>query len=284
MSRLAKPFDAEKINLPRFSVFSGNVTMAELSQSAVKMDRTGHTRWVRISHWIGTVSFLTLAFTGFVILMAHPRLYWGEVGNDLTPALIELPISRNYKHSGWVNSTPFFQDAASPVSANRTYDIFNKNGWGRSLHFLMAWFLVLTGAIYLLAGVFTGHFRRHIVPRPAELGPHLFWRDVLDHARLRIRAATGGPHYGLLQKCSYFAVVFLALPLIVVTGLAMSPAITAAYPFLSSLFGGFQSARTIHFFAFVVLMLFLLVHVVMIVKSGFKRQMRAMTIGPKHEN
>jgi thiosulfate reductase cytochrome b subunit len=96
---------------------------------------------------------------------------------------------------------------------------------------------------------------------------------------LRIRAATGGPHYGLLQKSAYFAVVFLALPLTVVTGLAMSPAITAAYPFVSRMFGGFQSARTIHFFAFVALMLFLLVHVVMIITSGFKRQMRAMTFG-----
>ena len=116
------------------------------------------------------------------------------------------------------------------------------------------------------------------------MGSRLFWREVLDHARLRIRAATGGPNYGLLQKCSYFAVVFLALPLVVVSGLAMSPAVTAAYPFLLSTFGGFQSARTIHFFAFVVLMLFLLVHVLMIIKSGFKRQMRGMTLGPKNEN
>lgn len=262
--------------------------MATISETVMAADtkphaRTGHTRWVRLSHWIVTVSFLTLAFTGVVILMAHPRLYWGEVGNDLTPALIELPISRNHRHGGWENTTPFFQDPSSPVSASRTFNIFNMNGWGRSLHFLAAWFLVLTGAGYLLAGVFTGHFRRHIVPRARELGPPL-WRDVLDHFRLRIRAATGGPHYGLLQKCTYFLVVFLALPMIVLTGLAMSPAVTAAYPFLSRMFGGFQSARTIHFFSFIVLMLFLLVHVLMIVKSGFVRQMRAMTVGDKHEN
>lgn len=243
-----------------------------------------HTRWVKVSHWIGTVSFITLVFTGTVILMAHPRLYWGEVGNDLTPALIELPISRNYKHAGWDNRVAFFEGDVSPVSANRTYDIFNKNGWGRSLHFLAAWFLVLTGAIYLLAGVFTGHFRRHLVPRPAEITPRRFWREVREHARLRIRAATGGPQYGVLQKCAYFAVVFLALPLVVLTGLSMSPAISASYPFLLRLFGGFQSARTIHFFAFVVLVLFLLVHVAMVIKSGFKRQMRAMTLGESHEN
>ena len=79
--------------------------------------------------------------------MAHPRLYWGEAGNDLTPALIELPISRNYQHGGWEKPTPFFRTPPGPVSASRTYDIFNQNGWARSLHFLAAWWLVLPGAV-----------------------------------------------------------------------------------------------------------------------------------------
>jgi thiosulfate reductase cytochrome b subunit len=260
----------------------GTQTIAA-SAVVAKTDKSGHARWVRATHWIVTVSFLTLAFTGVEILMVHPRLYWGEVGNDLTPALIELPISRNHQHGGWDKSVPFFENDASPVSASRTYDIFNKNGWGRSLHFLAAWFLVLTGAGYLLTGVFTGHFRRHIVPRSVELKPALFWNDVMEHARLRIPAATGSPRYGLIQKCSYFMVVFIALPLTVVTGLAMSPAINAAYPFLSGMFGGFQSARTTHFFAFVALMFFLFVHVLMIIMSGFKRQMRGMTFRGRYE-
>lgn len=258
--------------------------MTESSKSASNPSSSRHTRVVRASHWIVTLSFLILAFTGVVILMAHPRLYWGDTGNDLTPALIELPISRNYKHGGWDEKVSFFQGEASPVSANRTFDIFNKNGWGRSLHFLAAWFLVIVGVLYLLVGFFTGHFRRHIVPRLAELSPRLLWQDVRDHVRFRIRAATGGPQYGLMQKCSYFGVVFIALPLVVLSGLAMSPAITAGYPFLLRLFGGFQSARTIHFFAFLLLMLFLFVHVLMIIKSGFKRQMRGMTIGDSNEN
>jgi len=253
--------------------------MATPAQRPAQKLKTGHSRWVRISHWIVTVSFLALSFSGVIILMAHPRLYWGEVGNDLTPALIELPISRNYKHGGWENGNAFFSAANSPVSANRTFAIFNKNGWGRSLHFLAAWFFVLTGLLYLIAGILTSHFLCHIVPRRAELKPQSFWRDLKDHARLRIRAGTGGPHYGPLQKCVYFSVVFLVLPLMVVTGLAMSPAVTSGYPFLSGMFGGSQSARTIHFFAFVTLLLFLFVHVAMVIKSGFKRQIRAMTLG-----
>ena len=251
----------------------------ETSIHAASPAAVGHTRRVRSLHWIVTASFLALAVSGFVILMAHPRLYWGEVGNDLTPALFELPISRNYQHGGWGTRDPFFEDAQSPVSASRTIRIFNQNGWGRSLHFLAAWFLVVSGGFYLVSGIFTGHFWRHLLPRGAEFTSRLFWQEIKSHLRLQIRKASGGPHYGLLQKCAYCTVIFLVLPLAVVTGLAMSPAITATYPFLSAMFGGVQSARTIHFFASVVLLLFLIVHVWMVIKSGFKRQMRAMTLG-----
>ena len=243
------------------------------------MRSPGHARWVRISHWIVTLSVAVLAFSGIEILMVHPRLYWGEVGNDLTTPLIELPISRNYEHGGWDKQAPFFPGDASPISASRTYDIFNQNGWGRSLHFLAGWFLVVSGAIYLLAGLVAGHFRRHLVPEPAQMSPTHFWREVRDHLRLQIPAGTGGPDYGLLQRGAYAAIVFVTLPLTVVTGMTMSPAITAAFPFLLTVFGGYQSARTIHFAAFVASMLFLIVHVLMVVKSGFRRQMRAMTIG-----
>lgn len=238
-----------------------------------------HKRWVKSTHWIVTLSFLALAFTGYVILMSHPRLYWGEVGNDLTPALFELPISRNYQHGGWEKSTAFYDRVGSPVSASRTYDIFNKNGWGRSLHFLSAWFLILTGVVYLLAGIFTGHFRRHLWPKANEFSRTEFWRDFVKHFRRQIPSANRSPQYGLLQKSTYLVVVFFLLPLIALTGLTMSPAITAAYPFLIKIFFGAQSARTIHFFASVALVLFLLVHVVMVIRTGFKQQMSAMTFG-----
>lgn len=174
---------------------------------------------------------------------------------------------------------PFFADAAGPVSRSRTFEIFNQNGWGRSLHFLAAWCLVLPGAVYLWIGLFGGHFRSHLWPRRTEMGTRRLWREVVDHLRLRIRAPSGGPQYGVLQKCAYSFVIFVAAPLIVLTGLAMSPAVTAAVPLLLDLFGGYQSARTIHFFTFVVLLLFVFVHVAMVIRSGFKRQLRAMTVG-----
>jgi thiosulfate reductase cytochrome b subunit len=240
---------------------------------------TRHRGWVKISHWIVTLSFFVLTFTGYTILKCHPRLYWGEAGNDLTPALFELPISRNYKHGGWEKNSAFFNSTGSPVSSARTYDIYNENGWGRSLHFLSAWILVITGLVYFLAGIFTGHFKRHLWPGAANFSVRLFWRDCINHMRMRIPPASKGPHYGLLQKCTYLTVIFFLLPLIIMTGLTMSPAITAAYPFLLDIFFGVQSARTIHFFASVAMVLFVLVHVIMVARSGFKKQMTAMTFG-----
>jgi thiosulfate reductase cytochrome b subunit len=253
--------------------------MSDLVIQSETQANIGHARWVRVLHWVTAGSLLTLAFTGFVILMAHPRLYWGEVGNDLTPALIELPISRNHKHGGWQKRTTFYLTPSSPITANRTYEIFNQNGWGRSLHFLSAWLLIVPGFGYLLAGVLTRHFRRHIWPRGPDLAPGAVYRDLIAHLRFRIPRGTGGPQYGVLQKLAYSGVIFVVVPLALLTGLTMSPAVTAAYPFLLTLFGGFQSARTIHFFASLALVLFVLAHVVMVAMSGFKRQMRAMILG-----
>jgi thiosulfate reductase cytochrome b subunit len=260
--------------MPTDIVSSPNSLEGTLAEGPIR-----HTRWVRVTHWLVAVIFVILAFTGFTILRAHPRLYWGEVGNDLTPALIELPISKNYKHGGWTNTMPLYAQSSSVVSASRTFEIYNQNSWGRSLHFLGAWLLVGSGVAYLLHGILSGHFRRHFLPSASELSWTAFRLAVIEHLRLQIRPATGGPQYGLLQKCAYLAVVFVALPLTGITGLAMSPAITASFPFLSGMFGGFQSARTIHFFLSIALVLFLLVHVVMVIRSGFKRQIRAMTLG-----
>ena len=164
----------------------------------------GHARWVRISHWILTLSVLTLAVTGFVILMAHPRLYWGEVGNDLTPALIELPISRNHQHGGWDEPTPFFRTppgrsapAGPSTSSIRTAGGGVCTSWPR-------WCLVLPGAVYLLSGLFGGHFRSHVWPSAADLAPRL---RLARRTRLTcgcgFRARAAGRSYGVLQKCAY---------------------------------------------------------------------------------
>jgi thiosulfate reductase cytochrome b subunit len=221
---------------------------------------------------------LTLAVTGILILMVHPRLYWGEVGNDLVPALLEIPISNNHRPEGWAETTTFPEVPGSPISADRTYSIFNQNGWGRSLHFLAAWFLVATGLIYVLAGLFGGHIRQNLLPKVKDLSPGSLVQDARDHLHPG-RDVGGGPPYGAVQKVAYAGVVFVALPLMLLTGLTMSPAVTASLPILLDLFGGYQSARTIHFFGFSALFLFLVIHVAMVFVTGAGRQLRAMTLG-----
>jgi thiosulfate reductase cytochrome b subunit len=238
----------------------------------------GHRRWVRVSHWTIVASFLTLAVTGILILMVHPRLYWGEVGNDLVPAFLEIPISNNHQPDGWEQTTTFTEVPGSPVSADRTYYIFNENGWGRSLHFLAAWFLVVTGLFYVVTGLVGGHARRNLVPGVTDLAPGRLMQDAREH--LRPQADIGaGPPYGAVQKLLYAGVVFVALPLMLLTGLTMSPAVTAAAPILLDIFGGYQSARTIHFFGFSALVLFLIVHIAMVFVTGARRQLRAMILG-----
>ncbi|HET9745486.1 MAG TPA: cytochrome b/b6 domain-containing protein, partial [Chitinophagaceae bacterium] len=202
--------------------------MAESRSSSRWIKR--HSTWLRITHWIGTVAFLLLIFTGIEILMVHPRLYWGETGNDLTPAFIELPISRNYKHGGWEKKAAFFTNKNSPISAVRTYEIFNENGWGRSLHFLSAWLLVFTGLYYLIASTFSGYLKREIVPGKISFGS--LFKDLKEHLVKRVPQRTIDSKYGPLQRTTYSIVLFLLFPVIILTGLTMSPAVTAACPFL----------------------------------------------------
>ena len=239
----------------------------------------GHALWVRLLHWILVAVILTLAFSGIVILMSHPRLYWGWAGNDLTRPLIELPLGRNYHHGGWGAAIPFFGEVNGPVSRVRTYDIFNQNGWARSLHFLVAWLLVGSVAIFAAVSLATGHLRRDLLPKRGELAPRAFWQEVRDHVVFRITPAMGGPPYGILQKLAYLGVVFGALPVMILTGLSMSPTVAAAWPWLPSLFGGTQSARTIHFLFLCLIALFLAAHLLMVALSGFARQIRSMTWG-----
>jgi thiosulfate reductase cytochrome b subunit len=208
---------------------------------------------VRVTHWIQTLSFIALALSGIAILLAHPRLYWGETGALGTPSLIDLPL-------------PFVLDV--PI-----------RGPGRYLHFLSAWVFVLTGLLYVLSGLFTRHFRKNLVPSKTDFGWKPILRVISNHVRLRRPSEKESRSYNVLQRLTYLSVVFLLSPLIIITGLAMSPAVTSVFPIIVNFFGGQQSARTIHFFVSVALVLFLLVHIAMVCLAGFKNRMRAMITG-----
>lgn len=210
--------------------------------------------WVRVCHWLLALSIFTLAYSGFYVLMAHPRLYWGEVGNDLTPSLLDLPLNDNYRPEAWRENATFNTLPHKPVSASRTFEIFNENGWARSLHFLAAWFFVVIGAAYFALGVVTKHVARDLLPGGA------------------------GP-YSAVQRYAYTAVAFVLLPFMALAGLAMSPRVAAAFPVLLDVFGGYQTARTLHFAGLVLLAVFVVGHVALAVLTGFGRHLRAMVVG-----
>ncbi|MBW8815183.1 MAG: cytochrome b/b6 domain-containing protein [Caulobacterales bacterium] len=242
----------------------------------------GHARWVRVCHWLIAASVFGLAYSGIAILMVQPRLYWGNAGNDLMPAWLELPISRNYHHGGWAPPLAFFAEPGGAVSRVRTYAIFNENGWARSLHFLVAWLFAAATALYLGLALATGHLRRALTPRAAELAPGRLWQDIRAHLRLPLPRAAGGPPYNVLQKLAYGLVALVALPVMILSGLAMSPTVGAAWPWLPTIMGGSQSARSIHFLLLCALILFLLVHLAMVVLTGAGAQLRAITWGRRH--
>jgi thiosulfate reductase cytochrome b subunit len=239
----------------------------------------GHRLWIRLTHLLIAVSVVLLIFSGFTIFKAHPRLYWGETGNDLTNPAVELPIGPNYKHGGWEHVTPFFTGADSPVTADRSFEIYNQNGWARSLHFLLAWCFLLGLVTYLVLGIVSGHLRRDVLPDRADLHRETLVSDVRSHLARPMPATVPGPPYNVLQKLAYALVVCVALPLMFLTGIAMSPAIVASYPWLLDIFGGVQSARTLHFVTFSGVVLFLLVHLAMILLTGPARQLRGMFLG-----
>jgi thiosulfate reductase cytochrome b subunit len=222
-----------------------------------------HAATVRVTHWVVAVAFFALLVSGIEIVISHPRFYWGDEGNVNTPALFQLPIPAS----------------RAAVQTGYGYVLPDQNGWSRSLHFQAAWTLVLAGLLYAVHGMVSRHFQRDLLPAAASLNPAVLARSLASHLRFE-RAATGEVwSYNPLQRLAYLGVIFVLAPLLIWTGLAMSPAVVSAFPSAMSVFGGHQSARTIHFFATIALTLFALVHVAMVIRAGFGHRTRAMITG-----
>jgi len=226
-------------------------------------DAPRHTAMVRATHWITALCFLALLVSGIEILISHPRFYWGETGNVLTPPLFAIPIPAS----------------RGTVPTGYGYVLPDQNGWSRSLHFQSAWFAVFTGLLYVISSVFTGHFRRNLLPARSDRSLRALSGQIAKHLRFRRPDAAEAWSYNVLQRLTYLVVIFVLFPLIIWTGLAMSPAVASAFPAAVSTLGGQQSARTIHFFVTISLVLFLVIHVGMVVLAGFGNRMRAMVTG-----
>lgn len=225
--------------------------------------RPRHAALVRITHWIITVSFLALLLTGVEILISHPRFYWGETGNvNMRPLFsLHIPSSR------------------AAVSTGYGYVLPDQNGWSRYLHFEAAWLAVLTGLLYGVFGIYSGHFRRNLFPAPGERSPKALAKAIARHLRFRRPSEEEAWSYNVVQRLAYLIVIFVLFPLVIWTGLAMSPAIEGAFPTAVIVLGGRQSARTLHFFVTVLMVLFLVVHVLMVFLAGFRKRVGAMITG-----
>lgn len=237
------------------------------AEPALKVDEAAstlrHAFVVRLTHWITVLCFLALLVSGLEIVVSHPRFYWGETGNVLTKPLFQIPIPASRKL----------------VQTGYGYVLPDQNGWSRALHFQTAWLLILTGLLYVIWGFVAGHFAKNLVPGKDHLSWGAVRRTVISHLRFERPSEAEAWSYNLLQRGSYLFVVFALVPLLVWSGLALSPAFDSVFPAAVNLLGGRQSARTIHFFATLALVAFAALHVGMVWFAGFWGRTKAMITG-----
>ncbi|MBP7702080.1 MAG: cytochrome b/b6 domain-containing protein [Phenylobacterium sp.] len=240
----------------------------------------------RTTHWINLAALIVLLLSGLQIFNAHPALYWGEVSTFARPWVSMFAAERGGEAVGitkigstYVETTGVLGFSGNEVRgfpAWATLPSYRSLADGRRWHFAFAWLFALNGLVYLSAGLIGGHVRRDLLPARDQLTPRHLAREIADHARLRFPASR---RYNVLQKLTYLAVIFVLLPMMVLTGLSMSPGMNAGFPWLPELFGGRQSARTLHFISAGLIVLFVLVHVAMVLVSGPLNSLRAMITG-----
>lgn len=245
----------------------------------------------RIWHWGNAVTLLILLMSGLMIFNAHPRLYWGQYGANpdhawfavgATPTtgfvrIGETRIETTGVLGRWTDAEGVEQTWAFPGWATipTSYSLAD----GRRWHLFFAWVLAIGLTLYMLWTALGGHLRKDLHVRRHEWSPRHIWRDIKEHARLRFPKGEAAARYGILQKLSYIGVIFVLLPLMIFTGLTMSPGMNTAWPWLLDIFGGRQSARSIHFIAAWLLVLFFLVHVAMVLLAGPVNEVRSMVTG-----
>lgn len=253
-----------------------------------------HTLPVRIMHWVNVLALFALLMSGLQIFNAHPALYWGKSSYTGRPPILELTaeedddgdligvtrlFGREFDTTGVLGASPD-ENGELHRRGFPAWVTLPDAQWlamGRRWHFFFAWLLVANGFVYLAYSIASRHLSRDLAPTRAD------WRgigrSVVDHLRLRHPRGEAAKRYNVLQKLAYLAVIFVLVPLIVATGFAMSPRLdTVVYGWVDW-FGGRQSARTLHFLAALLLVLFVLVHIFEVLVSGAWNHLRSMITG-----
>lgn len=249
----------------------------------------------RLWHWTNALCLLVLVMSGLMIFNAHPRLYWGEYGanDDYAWAAVGSSQTEGYVRLGetridttgfignWRDSEGRVQTWAFPGWA--TIPSYYSLADGRRWHFFFAWIFSLSLTFFIIASLINRHVQKDLHITRSEWRPTHIWGDIKSHFRLRFHEPDSIYIYNILQKFSYIGVIFILLPLMIFTGLAMSPAMDANWPWLTDMFGGRQSARSIHFIGMFSIVLFFIVHMILLLLSGPFKKTWAMIAGGKRE-
>ncbi len=250
-----------------------------------------HRLSTRLWHWTNVVTLAVMMMSGLMIFNAHPRLYWGQYGANADHAWLEIGST---EHTGFVSIGPARVETTGVLGrwSDKDGNVHNNAfpGWitipssysladARLWHLAFAWILALNLTIYMVLSLRNRHFKRDLAISLDEARPSHVWQDVKDHARLKLPTGAAALKYNILQKLAYSSVLFVMLPLIILTGLTMSPAMDAGWGWLLDIFGGRQSARSIHFITMIALIGFFVVHIVMVVLAGPINELRSMLSG-----
>jgi thiosulfate reductase cytochrome b subunit len=252
-------------------------------------------RWpVRLAHWLNVLALVVLLMSGLMIFNAHPALDWGKSSYTGRPSFLSIGaredsagrlvgvtqiFGREFDTTGWLGVSADEDGDLHAVAFPSQITIPGRYSLGRARqwHFFFAWLLVLNGLGYLAHAIAAGHLRRDLAPTAQDW--HGIGRSILDHLRLRHPQGEDARHYNVLQKLAYLAVIFGLLPLIVLAGWAMSPWLDSLLPGWVDLFGGRQSARSVHFIVAWLLVAFVAIHVFEVLISGLWNHLRSMITG-----
>jgi thiosulfate reductase cytochrome b subunit len=270
--------------------------MTEPIASALPLPQPGdlvtrHRLSTRVWHWVNALCLLVLLMSGLMIFNAHPRLYWGQYGANPDAAWLEIGAAndRGFLQLGpyqldtegvlgrWRDAQGSMQTRAFPYWATipSSYSLAIARRWHLAFALLFAFALTF----YMVRSLINGHIRRDLHIRRTQWSPRYIWGDIANHARLRFPTGAAALQYNILQKLSYIAVIFILLPLMILTGLSMSPGFNATWPWLLDIFGGRQSARSLHFICAALLLGFFIIHMVMVLLAGPINEVRSIITG-----
>jgi thiosulfate reductase cytochrome b subunit len=248
---------------------------------------------VRLTHWTNALALFFLLLSGLQIFNAHPALYWGSASDFAHPWLAMGAEAHGGKLHGVTSVGAARFDTTGLLGVSRENGADVPRGFptwltipaqrflalGRRWHFFFAWVFAINGAIYIATALLSGHLRRDLAPTGAQLRPSHVLHEIWTHMRLKFPKGEEARRYNVLQKGAYLGVVLILLPLMVLTGMTMSPGLDATFPWLLEVFGGRQSARSIHFITASLIVLFFAVHIFMVVASGLWNNVRSMITG-----